>query len=142
MNPISGSPPLSPPSLKPLDERQAAVRNRDDVDPQIRKAAEGMETMFMDYMMKTMRGTVEKNDLDLENSATEIYRGMLDTETVQRAVHQGGVGLADQIIAYLEARSYNKPKGPATEGAVQSRSPLKEIAKGSTGGTHEGEPIR
>ncbi len=77
-----------------------------EVDPQLRKAAEGMETMFVDYLMKVMRQTVPKNDMDLESSATEIYRGMLDSEYAEQAVRSRGVGLADQIIAYLQRESY------------------------------------
>src|SRR4051812_33171109 len=52
--------------------------DRTKVNPQIVQAAEGMEAMFLDYLMKTMRQTVPKNEMDLENPATEIYRGMLD----------------------------------------------------------------
>jgi flagellar protein FlgJ len=97
--------------------------DRNTVDPQIRKAAEGMEGMFLDYMMKVMRQTVPKNEMDLENPATEIYRSMLDSEVAQKAVHSGGVGLADQIIAYLQSERYNLKQG-------QSNAPMAR-----TGGT-------
>lgn len=85
--------------------------DRSHVDPQIVQAAEGMETMFLDYLMKTMRQTVPKNEMDLENPATEIYRGMLDTEYAQKAAHAGGVGLSDTIIAYMAPESYTLPQG-------------------------------
>lgn len=129
MDPISGRPPLSPPGEPMnLDRRQPVVRSRDHVDPQIREAAEGMEAMFLDYMMKVMRETVPKNEFSLENQATGIYRGMLDSEIAQRAAKNNSIGLADQIIAYLEARSYNQRQGKATEG----RNPR-------TGGTDAGQ---
>jgi Rod binding domain-containing protein len=113
------------------------------VDPQIVKAAEGLETMFMDYLMKTMRETVPKNDMDLENGATAIYRGMLDQEYAQKAVNAGGVGLSDTIIAYLAPESYNLPKGQMT--APKATSPQKAHAEKSvvevprTGGTDESD---
>ncbi len=88
--------------------------DRDKIDPQIREAGEGMEAMFLDYMMKVMRETVPKSDMDLESPATNIYRSMMDSENAQRAAHAGGVGLADQIIAYLESRQYNLPQGHDT----------------------------
>lgn len=81
--------------------------DRSKVDPQIVQAAEGMETMFLDYMMKVMRQTVPKNEMDMENPATEIYQGMLDSEYAQKAAHAGGVGLSDTIIAYMDPKSYN-----------------------------------
>lgn len=144
MNRISGNPPLSPLPLQAegdLTKRQITARTRDDVDPQIRKAAEGMEAMFLDFMMKSMRQTVPKSDLSMENQATEIYRGMLDSEIAENTARSrtNGVGLADQIIAYLEARSYNQGSGKANDGRLQSY-PSSTV---STGGTaHAGQSKR
>jgi Rod binding domain-containing protein len=127
--PTSPALPLSPPNKENREERGTAYRSdsklanirtphlrapsidRSKVDPNIVKAADGMETMFMDYLMKVMRETVPKNDMDLENPATEIYRGMLDSEYAKKAVKAGGVGLSDTIIAYLAPQSYNLQKG-------------------------------
>lgn len=81
------------------------------IDPQLRKSAEGMEAMFIDYMMKVMRETVPKNEMDLESPASNLFRGMLDTQYAEKAAHRGGIGLADQIVAYLEARGYNRMRG-------------------------------
>lgn len=81
---------------------------RENVDPQTRAAAEGMEAMFLDYMMQVMRNTVPENEMDLEGPATKIYRSMMDSETTKQAVKTGGIGLADQIIAYLESARYNQ----------------------------------
>jgi Rod binding domain-containing protein len=118
---------LSPPNEKVEIERganaltapqtpnlRAPTIDRSKVDPKIVQAAEGMETMFMDYLMKVMRETVPKNDMDLDNAATDIYRGMLDSEYAEKAVKAGGVGLSDTIIAYLAPQSYNLPKGQMT----------------------------
>ena len=71
--------------------------------------------------------------MDLESPATEIYRGMLDTETAQRAAHAGGVGLADQIVAYLEAQRYTQQKGPTAPSTNQGT-----VSTSRTGGAHEG----
>ena len=101
------------------NHRMAKV-DRSKVDPQTVQAAEGMEAMFLDYMMKVMRNTVPKNDLDLESPATEIYRGMMDSETAQRAAKQGGIGLADQIIAYLESQRYTGKKEPHAEAPTRT----------------------
>jgi Rod binding domain-containing protein len=81
------------------------------VNPEIVKAAEGMEAMFLDYMMQVMRQTVPKNDMDLDSPATRIYQSMMDSEYAQKAAHQGGIGLADQIIAYLDSQRYNINQG-------------------------------
>jgi Rod binding domain-containing protein len=79
--------------------------DRSKVDPQLVKAAEGMEAMFIDYLLKVMRQTVPKNEMDLESSATDLYRGMMDHEWAEQVAHSAtgshGIGLADEIIAYL-----------------------------------------
>ncbi len=100
--------PISP-------SRQAPHIDRSKVNPEILKAAEGMEMMFLDYMMQVMRKTVPKNEMDLESPATEIYRGMLDSQYAEKAAHQGGIGLADQIIAYLESQGYHLSQGPEAQ---------------------------
>ncbi len=92
-------------------QRMVPIVNRDQVNPEILRAAEGMETMFLDYMMKVMRQTVPKNDMDLESPATEIYRSMMDAEYAEKAAHHGGIGLADQIIAYLSTQGYHLQEG-------------------------------
>jgi Rod binding domain-containing protein len=72
-----------------------------------------MEAMFLDYMMKVMRQTVPKSELESNSPATEIYQGMLDSEIAQKAARTGGVGLSDQIIAYLQSQRYNQNQGAA-----------------------------
>ena len=138
----SSSPPLSEGSPQRTANALSAATtpnniqrkiDRSKVDPQTLRAAEGMEAMFLDYMMKVMRQTIPKSDMDLESPATEIYRSMLDTETAEKAARTGGIGLADQIVAYLEAQRYTGKTGESAssvnrEGSRDDRH---------TGGAHE-----
>lgn len=112
--------------------------DRTKVDPKIVQAAEGMEGMFLDYLMKVMRSTVPKSEMSMESPATDIYRSMLDSEIAQKAARTQGVGLADQIIAYLQPESYHQPKGSYSPATSQRKAPSDD----RTGGTHEGQPIR
>ena len=91
--------------------RMAPQIDRSRVAPEVLQAADGMEAMFLDYLLKVMRQTVPKGELETDSAATEIYRGMLDSEIAQKAAKTGGVGLSDQIIAYLESRSYTGNRG-------------------------------
>jgi|GEM_PF-651612 len=97
------SSPRRTPKIQPIDRTQ--------VDPRILEAADGMEAMFVDYMLKVMRQTVPKGELVEQSAATEIYQGMLDSEIAQKAVRSKGFGLSDQIIAYLNSRSYTGNTG-------------------------------
>ncbi len=113
--------------------------DRSKVDPKIVEAAEGMESMFVDYLMKVMRQTVPKNDMDLNNAASEMYQGMLDSENAQNAVKAGGVGLTDTIIAYLAPQSYTldqRQMNASKNAPLNQRStPSKEEVDRRTGGT-------
>lgn len=122
------------PSLSTIGSvRRMTQIDRTRVDPMILKAAEGMETLFLDYMMQAMRKTVPDNPMSLESNASRIYRGMLDSEYAEMAARRGGVGLADDIIAYLEASRYNL-KGSKASSPLPGRSEKVERLRGS----HEG----
>lgn len=126
MRPIPGAQHLAP----QVGVRATPVRRNPEVDParvdpEVRRAAEGMESMFLDYLMQTMRKTVPRSEMSLDNGASEIYQGMLDSESAQRAARAGGVGLADQIVAYLQRGRYTQ----------EGSAPGPEVGKAGTGGT-------
>ncbi len=99
------------------------------VPKQLREAAQGMEAMFLDYLMKTMRESVPKNEMSLDNPAVQLYQGLQDSETAKTAARAGGVGLAEQMVAYMMAQSYTGSQGQGAPMRVQ-------------GGTHEGHSVR
>src|SRR5215510_7220579 len=88
-NPLSPSYGGNPLTAPVTPGKRLPVVDKTQVDPQVLKAAEGMEAMFLDYMMKVMRQTVPKSEMDLNSPATEVYQGMLDSETAQRAARTG-----------------------------------------------------
>lgn len=126
----SFSPPLgrgkSPVDVNFRTPLHIAEKRRPEAPPEVVAAAEGMEAMFLNHLMKVMRESVPKNDMDLESPATEIYRGLLDTEIADRAAKGSssggqGIGLAEQIIAYLDSRSYHSRDGGQVSAPSQSR---------------------
>ena len=113
--------------------RRLPVVDRTKVDPELVKAAEGMEAMFLDYLMETMRKTVDRHPLDLDNDASLIYRNMLDSESAKTAARAGGIGIADLIIAYMAPPRYTVTGGnDSLPGGAPSASQAR------TGGTDEG----
>lgn len=129
---IQALPPPSPPhnrSTLNVNTSSGTPRENIDwskVDPKIADAAQGMEAMFLEQMFKVMRETIPKNDMDLESPATEIYRSLLDGEVAKNSAKGGGVGLAEQIVAYLDGQRYNQKAGKDAP----------------HGGHHEGQPIK
>ncbi len=117
VKPSARSAPTTPENALP-------VVDRSQMDPQLLKAAQGIEAMYLDYVMSVMRKSVPDNDFDLESPATKIYQGMMDSEFAKNAAKTGGIGLTDQIIAYLEASGYNQGRA-------------RPVSR--TGGTHESQ---
>lgn len=141
----SGNPSPAPQFVAPMADPRAGITpsrqipdiDIEKVDPQLREAAEGMEAMFVDYLMQTMRKTVPKNDFSMDSPATQIYQGMADSEMAQKAAKSGrGIGLAQQIIEYtmasqgLPARGKEAYNHKESEGSGVNR----------TGGTNAGRP--
>ena len=123
---------ISPLAPLPEDRQISGAgvkRSREDVDPTIRKAAEGLESMFMNTMMQAMRNTVQDSEFSMENQATKIYRGMLDSEISQTAARTNSIGLADQIIAYLEQRGYTGSQGSVHGGSKPVAAPESHSVK-------------
>ena len=96
------------------------------VDPAVREAAKGMEAMFIDQMMQTMRKSVAKSEMSLDNGASEIYQGMLDSEYARRAAKAGGIGLAEQIVAYLDRNRYNEIQVDPGTGGTSHENQFKQ----------------
>ena len=117
---LSQVPPQKVPETQDTDAR---------VSPEMRKAAEGLESVFTSKMMEVMRKTVEPSEFSLHNSASDMYQGMLDQEYSDIAAKKNSIGLAKQIIDYW-LRDQPKPQyndKRNIQGSV------------STGGTHESE---
>jgi Rod binding domain-containing protein len=100
------------------------------ITPEMKKAAEGLETMFTSEMMKAMRGTVEKSEFSLHNSASDLYEGMLDQEYAEISARQNSIGLSEQIVDYW-LRSLPEPK--------YNEKRNSDVSSVRTGGTHEGQ---
>lgn len=98
---------------------QRTSERRQAVDPQLVEAAEGLEAVFVDEMMKAMRKTVEPSEFSMNNSATEIYQGMLDSQYAESAAKAQNIGLSDMIVDYWSRPQY-------TNNRVSQRSEPKE----------------
>jgi Rod binding domain-containing protein len=131
--------PQNPPPLHPSTEHQKIDPRTDRrVTQEMRDAANGLESVFTQQMLKVMRGTVEESEFSLHNTATEVYQGMLDQEYSDMSARQNSLGLSNQILDYwlrsMPSPQYNdKSKDPQP----QATRPV----AGRTGGTNEGQSI-
>ena len=87
--PASGSAPTGG-----LDEKKKA---------QINKATREFESIFVGYLLKTMRSTVPKSDSE-EGFGADILDGMFDVEMASHISRNGGLGIGKMLYRQMTER--------------------------------------
>ena len=70
-------------------------------DPRLQEACMQMESLFLSYMLKEMRATVEKSGFISGGQAEEIFTSLLDVEISKKMAARGGVGLSALLMHQL-----------------------------------------
>ncbi len=78
-------------------------------DKATRETATQFEAMFIQEMLKSMRATVEKNDL-LSSDAADTFEQMYDRELSVQLAKRNTLGIADVVVKAVER---NNAQGPA-----------------------------
>jgi flagellar protein FlgJ len=82
-----------------LNSRRAG--KTDPKDQELEKACHEFESLFVKYMLQTMRNTIPENSLFDGGQAEKIYTGMLDDEVAKSVSQQRGIGLAALMYAQM-----------------------------------------
>ena len=80
-------------SAKPSTSGQA--------DPKLQAACQDMESLFLTYLLKEMRATVNKSGFISGGKAEEIFTSLLDVELSKKMSSAGGIGLAPLLLEQL-----------------------------------------
>ena len=82
--------------------QQAAKNPADDQnDPQLRAACTEMESLFINYLFKEMRATVDKSGFISGGRGEEIFTSLLDVELSRKISGAGGIGLSAILLEQL-----------------------------------------
>jgi len=90
-------------SVKPSAAGQA--------DPKLQAACQDMESLFLSYLLKEMRATVNKSGFISGGKGEEIFTSLLDVELSKKMSSAGGIGLAPLLLQQL-GRPTEKKEGP------------------------------
>ena len=93
-------------SVKPSTSGQA--------DPKLQAACQDMESLFLSYLLKEMRATVNKSGFISGGKAEEIFTSLLDVELSKKMSSAGGIGLSPILLKQLGGQS-EKKDGPDGE---------------------------
>ena len=96
-----------------------------------------MESMFIDYMMKVMRQTVPKNEMDLRGRRQKSIAACSIASMPRKPLTQAGWASPSKFIAYLQERnaaapvahspsqSYTKDQTTAPQGRVAATTTIR-----------------
>lgn len=70
-------------------------------DARLKQACAEMESLFVSYLLKTMRATIQKSGFISGGRAEEIYTSMMDTEISRKISVHRGLGLSDLLFEQL-----------------------------------------
>ena len=90
-------------SVKPSAAGQA--------DPQLQTACRDMESLFLSYLLKEMRATINKSGFISGGKAEEIFTSLLDVELSKKMSAAGGIGLAPMLLKQLGAKGLTRTSG-------------------------------
>ena len=67
----------------------------------LRRACQEFESVFLTYLLKTMRSTVPKTEHSLSDPSGDMYLSMMDEELARAASRGPGIGLATAMYRQL-----------------------------------------
>ncbi len=100
---ISSSTDLTTRSAERLEQQIRAVRNSrvSDSPGELKKAAQQFESLFICYLLKVMRETIEESGLTEGGFGKSIYTELFDDELSKSIAQRGALGIADLLINRL-----------------------------------------
>lgn len=98
--------------VNPLDSVKSSFKsllqqkNKDEQQKELRKAAEGLESLFLSMLFKQMRSSIQKNKLTAGGGREEeIFTNMFDDEIAKNISSSKGIGFADAIMRQLSKKA-------------------------------------
>ena len=96
-------------------QQTAQITTADTKDKkQLKAACQDMEAVFLNFLLRSMRKTVNKGELMGSGKDEETFRDMMDTEVCKSASKSSSTGLADVLYRQL-SRDVERQKELATE---------------------------
>src|SRR5512136_887928 len=80
-------------------------------DAELKKVANEFEALFVSYLLKVMRETIEESGLTDGGFGKTIYTELFDEEMSRTVAQQGPLGLSNLILKGLAAEGPENPSG-------------------------------
>jgi len=73
----------------------------DNKNAELKEKCCELESLFINYLLKEMRQTIDKSGFISGGRAEEIYTSMLDSHMAKQFAHKGGIGLSSVFLEQL-----------------------------------------
>ena len=116
MNPIGPIAPVSEtPSPRPLNGADASGPDAQKAElTRLRRATADFEGIFIAHMLKTMQGTIPKDDEELFTGG-DVLQDVGWEKVAESMAHRGGLGLADMLFESLKGKVIADSTAPAPD---------------------------
>lgn len=75
----------------------------------LREATDGLESIFINMMLTTMRASIgESEGLFQKSESEKTFEGMLYEEYAKKMAQAGGIGISDMVFDQFSKSLYNK----------------------------------
>ncbi|PWB49270.1 MAG: flagellar assembly peptidoglycan hydrolase FlgJ [Nitrosomonadales bacterium] len=98
---------------------QLRLQVRTDPAAGARAAAQQFEALFLNMMLKSMREATPQEGL-FDDSNTQLYTSMLDSQLAQSLSKGKGIGLADMLVRQMQMQGVIPKNAPVNEGKAAS----------------------
>jgi Rod binding domain-containing protein len=103
---------------QPMIQPDAAAQRTEKLDParkaKLQKAVREFESVFVSYMLKSMRNTVEKADNSTDSFGGDMLESMFDMELAKHISKNSNLGLAEMLYRKMTGEQLASPKSPQT----------------------------
>jgi len=93
--------------MEGIKEAPDAASEKNDTKD-IKEACAEFESLFISFMLKTMRDTIPKSGLLNGGMAEDVYTSMLDQELAKKMAERGGIGLSSLLVRQLDSAQTDK----------------------------------
>ena len=104
---------------------------------ELKKACSEFETLFISYLLKSMRGTIPKSGFIDGGKSEEFFTSLLDREIAKNASLNKGIGLSSLILRQLNkvkkkpgpeiSKIYQEPLIPLTPAQIHSKQKTEDF---------------
>ncbi len=115
-----------------IDQNISDPAERSKLDParkaKLVKAVREFESVFVGYMLKSMRNTIQKADNSTDSFGADMLEGMFDVEFAKHISKNSNLGLADMLYRKMTGEQLVKtPAAPSSKGSDAIRVSEKSV---------------